>query len=425
MGLYRRKHFRERGDGERAAQRREEPARAAAGLQARASSPAPPRCSLSGARLLRAGHRGPRARAGARRASRRCWSRPRTQLERVEEQASSLSMLIELFLPFLWENRYVFRCDNTRVALRGDGPGGRGEDPLGPATPSTGGTTSSTCTCPASRSGSSPAWRRSARSAKAIHAHRDLLELFDAAVHAYRHRVAFRRVEDEREERFTYGEVHRWAARVGSFLLRSGREARRPGAARLREPARVAHRLLRHPPRRRHGGAGRPGAPARPRWSTSSAAARRRVVLLSEDAAQDLAGLWRTLSEAVAGGAASPRWPRRWRATPAQPGRIGAVRKSAAPDDVASLIFTSGTTGTPKGVMLTHRNFASLVSKLAAVVRLRRGRRPALGAAAAPHLRVHRRPAHAAHAAAPRSTYLDELTADRLGEVLESGHVTA
>ena len=57
---------------------------------------------------------------------------------------------------------------------------------------------------------------------KAIHAHRDLLELFDAAVHAYRHRVAFRRVEDEREERFTYGEVHRWAARVGSFLLKSG-----------------------------------------------------------------------------------------------------------------------------------------------------------------------------------------------------------
>src|SRR5262249_57634577 len=57
---------------------------------------------------------------------------------------------------------------------------------------------------------------------KAIHANRDLLELFDAAVFAHRHRVAFRRVADEREERFTYGEVHRWAARVGSFLLRSG-----------------------------------------------------------------------------------------------------------------------------------------------------------------------------------------------------------
>ncbi|MCR5724239.1 MAG: long-chain fatty acid--CoA ligase [Treponema sp.] len=42
--------------------------------------------------------------------------------------------------------------------------------------------------------------------------------------------------------------------------------------------------------------------------------------------------------------------------------QIEAEMEKTAPDDVATIIFTSGTTGTPKGVMLTHNNYISQLS---------------------------------------------------------------
>ena len=49
---------------------------------------------------------------------------------------------------------------------------------------------------------------------------------------------------------------------------------------------------------------------------------------------------------------------------------VGAVRPEVKGDSLASLIFTSGTTGTPKGVMLTHKNLTSMVSKLSSLFML-------------------------------------------------------
>ena len=40
------------------------------------------------------------------------------------------------------------------------------------------------------------------------------------------------------------------------------------------------------------------------------------------------------------------------------------VFETITPDDVATLIYTSGTSGTPKGVMLTHRNLLHQIKNL-------------------------------------------------------------
>ncbi|MBM4380320.1 MAG: AMP-binding protein, partial [Deltaproteobacteria bacterium] len=343
------------------------------------------------------------------------------KVDDFEDVTRSLNGLVDLFLPFLWENRYVFRCDNTRAVYARMAEADRAAVPWDPEALDWR-TYFLDVHLPGLEKWVFPGLEEESKKRRVIPAHRDLLELFDATVHAYRHRVAFRMVEGEKEERFTYGEVHRYAARVGSHLLAAGIQ-----------PADRVMLLSENRPEwgisffgiLRAGATAVPVDVALTEQEVLNIARRSeaKVLLISESAAADLpklpallaeSGLQLqvvSLAEAMGGDTGSLT-------------RLRPVKKSASPDDVASLIFTSGTTGTPKGVMLTQRNFCSLVSKLAGTFDVGQGD------ALLSVLPLHHTFEFSAGFLMPFSrgaeiTYIDELTADRLGDVFETGRITA
>lgn len=343
------------------------------------------------------------------------------KLSDLEDQVQSLNSLIDLFLPFMWENRYVFRCDNTRSLYTKMAPEDRARIPWDPEALDWRDYFLNVH-MPGLEKWVFPGLDEETERRTAIAAHRDLLELFEASVHAYRHRVAFRMVEKDKEERFTYGEVHRYAGRIGSFLLKSGVKGK--------------DRVLLVSENRPEWGmsyfgilrAGATAVPVDPQLSVTEVVniARRAeatACLISEEAAGDLPGLFRALAEAGLPTQVHSL-AQAMEGDPSAPDRIGAVKRTAAADDLASLIFTSGTTGNPKGVMLTHRNFASLVAKLAGVFDL------GMGDGLLSVLPLHHTFEFSCGFLMPFSrgaeiSYIDELTSDRLGEVFETGRVTA
>ena len=95
-----------------------------------------------------------------------------------------------------------------------------------------------------------------------------------------------------------------------------------------------------------------------------------------------------------------------------------------SPDALASLIFTSGTTGKPKGVMLTHRNFTFMVSELSKIFEF------GVTDGMLSVLPLHHTFEFATGLLVPLAhgaqiTYLPELTGDAISAALKRGHVTA
>jgi long-chain acyl-CoA synthetase len=341
--------------------------------------------------------------------------RARRELDELDERLSKLQKLWDLFLPFVWENKYVFRCAQIRDLYARLSPADRERIPWDPDRLD---------------------WRHywlgvhmkgleewvfpglEEQSGKRVHApraHRDLLELFESSCEQWKQRTVLR-MEGERKDRITYGELRRLAGSVAGFLAGAGvaKGDRVLLASENRPEWAVAYfGILR---------AGAAAVPVDPQLSASELvnlwkSAGARIAIVSDDSATrhpELAALAAaavpdarvaSFAEAFAGGPPPP------------PPRVQG-------DDLASLIFTSGTTGTPKGVMLSHRNFASLVGKLCGIFELG----PGDGLLSV--LPLHHTFEFTAGLLVPLARgaeieYLDELTADRISDALGAGRVTA
>jgi long-chain acyl-CoA synthetase len=103
--------------------------------------------------------------------------------------------------------------------------------------------------------------------------------------------------------------------------------------------------------------------------------------------------------------------------------RLALLPPKVHSNSVASLIFTSGTTGKPKAVMLSHKNFTSMISMLSSVLDMD------ITDGVLSVLPMHHTFEFSAGFLTPfangtQITYLDELSAEELSHAIENGHVT-
>ena len=103
--------------------------------------------------------------------------------------------------------------------------------------------------------------------------------------------------------------------------------------------------------------------------------------------------------------------------------RLAKLPAKISSNTVASLIFTSGTTGTPKAVMLSHKNFVNMASMLSSVLDM------SISDGVLSVLPLHHTFEFSAGFLTPfangtQITYLDDLNAEELNKALENGHIT-
>lgn len=354
------------------------------------------------------------------------WGAPRISaaLERIQEkledtsrQAEIAAELFEIFIPFIWDNSYVFSTRNISQLYARMEPEDAAKIPWAPAGfdwlhywldvhmpglerwvyPSL-----------------EDEFRTGGRK-KGVPVYRDLWSLLEARARRHPGKVAMRHYRrDGSSARFTYGQLRDRAVRASLYLAACGVQA--GDRVLLLSENRPEWAMA-------YFGILKAGATAVPLDVEASADEVRNVVRACE-------------AKAIVASASAYRRLLQVGEAPATPIRLedlflGAVRVDdegilapREPAELASIIFTSGTTGRPKGVMLTGRNFTSLVSRLSEIFDL--GERDGLLSV----LPMHHTFEFTAGLLLPLAVgaeiaYLEERTGESILRVLGTGRITA
>lgn len=314
-------------------------------------------------------------------------SEARKVAKTAETELGKVVDVFDLFMPFIWENKYVFRTNQTRALFERMNEADRALLPYRPADID---------------------WRHywlevhlpglekwvfpdlepaGPKRVAVTRDYRDLVEMFNSRTQEHSRRTAFRILhKDDVADSYSYRDVQRAAGAVAEFLEQHG--VGKGDRVMLASEGRPEWGMS-------YFGILLVGATAVPvdvdlskkELANICKAAGAKAVLASPKQAEKLTGKKNgalTLSATANGNGhavseetlADTEFPAPvydFELVFADASRARPIRDTKRkPEDAASIIFTSGTTGKPKGVVLTDRNFTALTARMSALFELNR-----------------------------------------------------
>jgi long-chain acyl-CoA synthetase len=351
-------------------------------------------------------------------------NRMKETVDRVEQETREAKEAFEMFNPFTYQNAYVFRSDNVRALFNRISADERQLLTWNPEALDWYDYWLN-IHMPGLKKWVLPTLEEDMRAQpKRVYTYRDLLEMFETTTKRHATRVAMRIERDGHKEQYTYADLRELATRAAAFFASQG----------IKSGDRVM--LFSHNAPEwgmTYFGVLRAGAtciPVDPESSTEEVvnfarAGEASAVVISDKLKDERSALPEQLKAAGLSNVKIWTFDEVF-ALPDQQTedeRIALLPSRVTAQTVASLIFTSGTTGRPKGVMLSHRNLTSMVSMLSSVFDMD------TNDGVLSVLPLHHTFEFSTGFLTPLSrgaqiTYLPELTSEHLAKAIKNGHVT-